>query len=189
MDQKLAQVLRLGQSDMVVHGVLIGAVFALFYGAIELSRALGRDRPSATIGLMLYANGCIFLCGAMLLDGFVTPQLARALLAAGERFSDAAGASCMLVSSCIQVLTKTGLVVMGAGMACWSAACRGGPVALMILGVVAGFLPPMLAILFGIRMDPHSLMLLVGAHGAWNLTAALFLWRTSRVPPGCNSGN
>lgn len=61
----------------------------------------------------------------------------------------------------------------------WSAASwneRSGR-ALAILGMVAGFLPPLLVMLAGMRVQPHLLMLLAAAQGAWNLSAAFFLWK------------
>jgi hypothetical protein len=68
---------------------------------------------------------------------------------------------------------------MGAGMLFWSAASwneRSGR-ALAVLGMVEGFLPPLLVMLAGMRVQPHLLMLLAAAQGAWSLSAAFFLWK------------
>jgi hypothetical protein len=181
--EKLDLIVQLGAADQVVHAVLIAAVAALLYGAIELSRALGRDRPSVAMGLASYGTGCVFLFGAMLLDGFVTPDIAARFAGGADGVLQAASVSFLVIWSCIQVLTKAGLLSMGLGMLFWSAACRGRQraVALAILGLVAGFLPPVVVILTGMRVQPHSLMLLAAAQGAWNVAAGVFLWRNAHA--------
>lgn len=181
--ESLDLIAQLAVQDGLVHAVLIGAVAMLLYGAVELCLALGLLRAPVAAGLAAYGIGCAFVVGAMLLDGFVTPQAALRLSGRGDALVQAAGASFVVVSSCIQVLTKAGLCGMGAGMLMWSAACWKLPSGrtLGVLGVLAGFLPPLAVALAGMRVQPHLLMLLAAAQGAWNLGAGIYLWKRANA--------
>lgn len=178
--ESLDLIAQLAWQDGLVHAVLIAAVAMLLYGAVELSLALGLLRAPVAAGLAAYGMGCAFVIGAMLLDGFVTPQAAMRLAGKGEAAVQAGAASFVIVSSCIQMLTKAGLCGMGTGMLMWSAASWKLPSArlLAVLGVFAGFLPPLLVALAGMRVQPHLLMLLAAGQGMWNVGAGAFLWNS-----------
>jgi hypothetical protein len=179
--ERLAMIAQLGPVDRLVHAVLIAVVFLLLFGAFELCRSLDAGRSLVAAGMAAYACGCACLVGAMLLDGFVTPDVAMRFARMGEGALLAAPPAFAVLSSCIQVLSKAGFCGMGIGMLSWSAACRGreGARVLGLLGVVAGFLPSLFMLFSGLRLNPHYLMMLVGAQGAWNIAASIFLWRRS----------
>jgi hypothetical protein len=171
-------IIQLGARDEIVHGLLIGAFGLLLYGVTELSLLLDARRPQVAAGLLAYVLGCASVIGAMLLDGFVTPQAALHISQAGGTLQDAS-ASFAVLSTCIQVLTKAGLCAMGAGMLLWSPACwnhRSGR-ALAVCGILAGFVPSVAVVMAGVRLQPHLLILLAAGHGLWNLSAAYLLWK------------
>jgi hypothetical protein len=177
--ERLDQIIQLGAQDELVHGVLIGVIGLLVYGVVDLSLALGIGRPLVAAGLAAYVLGCASVTGAMLLDGFVTPQAALRIWQQGATAMQGASPAFAVLGSCIQVLTKAGQCAMGVGMLAWSAASwnqRDARV-LALLGIVAGFLPPVLIALSGVRLQPHLLMWMAAAMGAWNLAAARHLWK------------
>lgn len=184
----LERIIQLGNQDELVHAFISIAVAALLYGAIELGLALGLSHAPTAFGLASYGAGCVFVIGAMLLDGFVTPMTAARLSQEGA-LAASAGPSWIVISASIQVLTKAGLCGIGTGMALLSAACwrRPGGRIVAVLGPLAGLLPPLAAVLMGARMNPHILLLMASAQGCWNLAAGAFLWRRraeARTPAG-----
>jgi hypothetical protein len=176
---RLDQLIRLGAQDELVHGVLIGVIGLLVYGVVELSLVLDMRRPVVTAGLVAYVLGCASVTGAMLLDGFVTPQAMLRISQQGAPAVEASMPALAVLASCIQVLTKAGQCAMGVGMLAWSAAAwnQRGARALAVLGIVAGFLPPVAVALSGVRLQPHLLMWMAAAMGVWNLAAARHLWK------------
>lgn len=171
----LAALVRLGDGAALVHGALFGVVGALLYGVTALALALGMRRPAVVFGLVCYALGCGAVGGAMLCDGFITPHLARVALVHGWA-NDATAPLFSLVAIAIQMLTKAGLVGMGAGMCCLSWANPRTTRLLAALALPAG-LATALAAASGLHMHPNSLMILTGLQALWYAGAALTLWR------------
>lgn len=171
----LAALARLGASAALVHGTLFIVIGGLLYGVTALALALGMRRPVVTFGLICHALGCAAVGGAMLCDGFVTPRLAQVALDHGWT-NDGGAALFSLIAITIQVLTKAGLIGMGAGMCClsWS-----GPRTTRLLAALAlpAGLCTAIAAASGLHMVPHSLLILTGLQALWYAGAALTLWR------------
>jgi hypothetical protein len=174
----LAALVRLGDGAARVHGALFVACGFLLYGVIALARTLDVRRPVIVFGVACHALGCAAVGGAMLGDGFITPRLARVALDQGWPH-DGTVAVFALVAIAIQVLTKAGLIGMGAGMCCLSWASPLSTRLLAALALPAG-LGTALAAASGLHMHPHSLMILTGVQALWYAGAALTLWRVSR---------
>lgn len=183
----LESLAHLGSRAALVHALLIGLVALLLFGVIDLADALGRARPRRRVGvgfgLALYGGGCAAVAGAMLLDGFVTAQLAARLLEHGAPVLDSAPAMFALVGSLIQALTKAGLVAMGVGMCALSAAAGRRSSWFVVAGPLAGLLPVLVAVASGMRLQPHVLFVLAAGQALWYLGAARTLW-TLRTRPG-----
>jgi hypothetical protein len=174
----LAALVRLGDAAARVHGALFVVTGLLLYGVTALAQALGPRRPVIVFGLVCHALGCAAAGGAMLCDGFVTPRLARVVLDQGWT-NGGTPALFALVAIAIQVLTKAGLIGMGAGMCCLSWASPRTTRLLAALALPAG-LGTALAAASGLHMHTHSLMLLTGVQALWYAGAALTLWRVTR---------
>jgi hypothetical protein len=174
----LAALVRLGDGAARVHGALFVVCGFLLYGVTALALALGTHRPVVVFGVICHALGCAAVGGAMLGDGFITPRLARAALDGGWPH-DATAALLTLIAIAIQLLTKAGLIGMGAGMCCLSWASPRATRLLAALALPAGA-GTALAAASGLHMHPHSLMLLTGVQALWYAGAALTLWRVSR---------
>jgi hypothetical protein len=179
--EKMAALARLGTSAALVHGALFGVVAVLLYGVTTLALALDARRPAVAFGLICHALGCGAVGGAMLLDGFITAPLAQAALDHGWP-ADATAASFALVSIGIQMLTKAGLVGMGAGMCCLSWSNARATRLLAALALPAG-LGTAFAAASGLRMHTHSLVLLTSLQALWYAGAALTLWRMRGTAP------
>jgi hypothetical protein len=182
-----AMVALLFHHPVVAHGTgYAGTLFVvcgfLLYGVIALALTLGPRRPVIAFGVACHALGCAAVGGAMLGDGFVTSRLAGVAIEQGWPH-DATAAAFSLIAIAIQVLTKAGLIGMGVGMCClsWASprAADGKCRLLAALALPAG-LGTALAAASGLRMHPHSLMLLTGVQALWYAGAALTLWRVSR---------
>ena len=178
----LAALVRLGDRAARVHGALFVACGFLLYGVIALAQTLGPRRTAIVSGVACHALGCAAVGGAMLGDGFITSRFARVAIEQGWPH-DATAAVFALLAIAIQVLTKAGLIGMGAGMCClsWASprAANGKCTLLAALALPAG-LGTALAAASGLHMHPHSLMLLTGVQALWYAGAALTLWRVSR---------
>lgn len=174
----LAALVRLGDRAARVHGALFVVCGFLLYGVTALALALGARRPVIVFGVICHALGCAAVGAAMLGDGFITPRLARVALDHGWPH-DGTAAVFSLIAIGIQVLTKAGLIGMGAGMCCLSWASPRTTRLLAALALPAG-LGTALAAASGLHMHPHSLMLLTGVQALWYAGAALTLRRVSR---------
>lgn len=166
-----------------VHAGLLGVLAVLSYGMLALARALGASRAPVACGVLAWVLGSAAMTGAMLLDGFVTPQLAARLLHTLETggralaFLEAAPVAFALLTVMIQVSTKAGFCAMGAGMAALSWAGRGQAPWFGCLGLFAGALPAFAYAASGISLGQHQLMLLVGCQGLWYAGAATWIAR------------
>lgn len=176
----------LGGRAALVHALLIGLVSLLLFGVIDLADALATAAPQHRVGvvfgLALYGGGCAAVTGAMLLDGFVTAQLAARLLAQGAAGHDAAPlpdnlpALFALLGCTIQVLTKAGLCGMGGGMCALSCMAGRRDRWFAAAGPLAGLLPAIVTVYSGAHLQPHLLLVLAACQALWYLAAARSLW-------------
>ena len=150
--------------DNQVHGILIALLAVLASTLAVLSDALD-ERSGA---LYVYRLGCVLLCVAMLLDGFVMPQLADAATALRP------------IGVTIQVFSKAGFIAHSAAMLLWSSTAWRRVRWFAVVGFLAA-VGPAAWILFGdLLLTPHSLMAIFAIHAAWYLSAAWVLYRFSR---------
>lgn len=156
-----AEMAQLAAMDNLVHGALIVLLAVLASALAVLSHALS-ERAGA---LHVYRLGCMLLGVAMLLDGFVTPQLV--------------GADSVLraIGVIIQTFSKAGLIAHCAAMLLWSYSAWRRMRSFAIVGAVAAVLPAA-SILFGsLRLTPHTLLMVFGIHAIWYLSVAWVLYR------------
>ncbi|NGZ86307.1 hypothetical protein [Duganella aceris] len=150
--------------DNQVHGTLILLLAVLASTLAVLSEALN-ERSGA---LYVYRLGCALLGVAMLLDGFVTPQLADAATALRP------------IGVTIQVFSKAGFIAQSAAILLWSCTAWRRVRWFAVVGLVAA-IAPAAWILFGdLLLVPRSLIAIFATHSAWYLSAAWVLYRFSR---------
>lgn len=186
--ESLAKLAELQLMDGVVHGVLMVMLAILAAGFTSFSVLLGRARPPVIAGLAAYAAGCCIVVAAMLLDGFVVPQLGVKFVAAPENDIQLVYIILRVIGTVIQVLTKAGLLAMCAALLAWSyalATMQGLPGSRWCAAVgAAGGLGSGLVIMFGnVLLTPGSLMAIFGIHSLWYFAAAGLLYQASRAAP------
>ena len=187
LQQSLMQLVALQRNDAIVHGGLIILLSMLAAGFAVFSAVLGMRRPAVLFAATAYGLGCCAMVAAMLFDGFVIPQLARALLAPPAAGADSALALMRAIGIAIQVLTKAGFLSMCAALAAWSLAlCTGNQISpwshwCAAAGIGAASLPSAYLLFADVRLAPASLMLIFGIHAVWNLAAALALYAPTPV--------
>lgn len=185
VQESLAKIVELQNMDGVVHGVLMLMLAILAAGFASFSVMLGRARPPVIAGLAAYVLGCCIVVGAMLLDGFVVPQLALKFVAAPENDVHVVYIILRVIGTVIQVLTKAGLLAMCAALLAWSyalATTQGLAGSRWCAAVgAAGGLGSGLFIMFGnVLLTPASLMVIFGIHSLWNFGVAGLLYESSR---------
>ena len=175
-----AQLVALGPMDRIVHGALMLVVFGLVWGLAVFSIRRGFTRPTVLAGFIAYAVGALAWIGAALIDGFLTPALARHFIGAPTDAQTAATNLLLLCAIAIQILTKLGLVAISIGILKWSAGLLlspGAPRTVGIIGLVAGILPPAAVLISGVQLSPHSLGVIVIIQAAWYVGIAILLIR------------
>ncbi|MGJ9416452.1 hypothetical protein ACHAC9_01615 [Massilia sp. CMS3.1] len=185
VQESLTQLVSLQFMDGVVHGGLMVMLAMLAGGFAVFSGLLGRRRVPVIVAMAAYSLGCCIVVGAMLLDGFVVPQLARQFVAASEREIEVMYIVLRVMGTMIQVLTKAGLLAMCAAFLAWSYALASAPDWpwsrwCAALGVMAGLFPGLFILIADVRLAPLNLMAIFGVHSIWNLGAAALLVRSGR---------
>ncbi|CAN7260682.1 hypothetical protein LJR289_001091 [Pseudoduganella sp. LjRoot289] len=188
--ESLARIAALQARDGLVHGVLIVMLAVLAGGLYMFGALLGGRRPAVVAAMAAYLGACCALVAAMLMDGFVVPQLARQFLAAPQADIDMAHLVLRVIGIFIQVLSKAGLLMMCAALLAWSYALatsawlprrwRWGAG----LGFVAGLAPAVYLCAADMRLSPASLMAIFACHALWNILAATMLYRLSSEQHG-----
>ncbi len=185
VEESLAQLISLQLMDGVVHGGLIVMLAVLAAGFAVFSRLLGQRRAPVIVAMAAYGVGCFIVVGAMLLDGFVVPQLARQFINTPQGEVDVVYIVLRVIGTIIQVLTKAGLLAMCAAFLAWSYALASVPEWpwsrwCATLGAAAGLFPGLFILVVDVRLTPGSLIAIFGVHSIWNLAVAALLVRSSR---------
>jgi hypothetical protein len=187
VQQTLMQLAALQRMNGVVHGGLIVLLGVLAAGFAVFSTTLGIRRPAVLFAATAYGLGCCSMVAAMLFDGFVIPQLARALIAPPATGADAALALMRAIGVAVQVLTKAGFLSMCIALGAWShALCTGHRISYWAswcaaIGAGAALLPSAYILFADVRLAPASLMAIFAIHAVWNLAAALVLYAPPQV--------
>lgn len=170
----LAAMASLETQDETVHGLLI-LMFAIFAGSHAVfSHLLGATRPAVLLAMTAYGTGCILLIGAMLLDGFVTPQLAARFITAPEALARQVQVALAGIGTVIQVLSRAGLLAIGGAFVAFAVALATGTPCLRharllaVIGLLAGLLPAVFVLFGGVHLAPGNLMVIFAAQCAWH---------------------
>ncbi len=150
--------------DNQVHGTLIVLLAVLASALAVLSEALN-ERSGA---LYVYRLGCVLLGVAMLLDGFVTPQLANA------------AAALRPIGVTIQVFSKAGFIAQSAAILLWSCTAWRRVRWFAVVGLVAAAVPAAWILFGDLLLVPRNLMVIFATYAAWYLSAAWVLYGFNR---------
>lgn len=78
-----AQVESVARTTIIVHSIALFALPFLFIGGLGISRRVGWDSWGAVAALIFYGFALVAMMNAIVIDGLVTPGLARAVVKAG----------------------------------------------------------------------------------------------------------
>jgi hypothetical protein len=126
--------------DRLVHGGLITLEVVMAVGLIRLSARLGLQRLSVMTGAFVFTLGTVVMTVPALLDGFVSPDLARLCSPAQSFCHDSVSGVVALISLMIQDFTRCALIAQAAAIFFWSLALvtdRGAARLVGLLGLLA----------------------------------------------------
>jgi len=192
--EAIAKIRDLQTADKLVHGALITIVIAFGFAMSMLADCLGNARLAVRAGQNCYAMGVFAMVGAMLIDGFVIPDVATTL-ATGSIGIEAISDVVMRFGGVqIQILTKFGLLATALAIGLFSVALFRDN-AWARASAVIGFLGCAVTIIWitvlGVTLTPHSLRLVFGTQAVWYASIAVIA-SMQMVPldvaEGCDSG-
>ena len=181
-----AQVESVARMTIVVHSIALFALPFLFIGGLGISRRIGWDSPAAVAALVFFGFALAAMMNAIVIDGLVTPGLARAMVKAG---SDQAAAwkvalnhNGLLDGAFMNVF----LLASSLAIALWSVAIvRTGAVA-RVIGIL-GFLlsaGTIIALVTGLLgRNLHLFLLVLVGQAIWFLSNGVQLCRSNETEP------
>lgn len=159
-----------------MHGAVI-ALYVVLAGCHAVFAAmLGAQRPPVLVAMTAYLAGCGLLTGAMLLDGFVTPQLAHLYLTATETRALQMNVTLAAISVGIQVLTRAGVLALSLGFVAFGWALAPQRRGLAAIAVLAGVLPAGYMLMSAVWLGPSNLVALFAPQAAWHAAMAWALY-------------
>lgn len=177
----LHAVAEVGTADRLVHGILVGVIFAMIFSFTVYT--LGRSRLYlAALAWVGFFAGNLCVTGAALTDGFFVPAFAERYLRAVPVDATPGLAILNAAAVAIQVLTKFGFLAICLATLCWSIdLCldRGRDRGIGLLGIAASIAVAAL-LSFGGNVNVHSLLLIIGLQATWYLAVS---YRMINPPP------
>lgn len=170
---------------VAVHALAIASLPLSYLGLLLLSRSLGGVTVLAA--LVVYGLGGLAGMMAAAVGGFVTPELAREVLAAEPAARDAWHPLLEYNHMLNQAFASVLVVASSAAIVLWSAAITRGRVIarwLGVYGLVAGPLTILALVSGRLRLDVHGFGLVVLVQSVWFVAAGVCLWRapSARAP-------
>lgn len=117
----LASIASLAGRDALVHGVVIAAIAGLTAGTLAWWRLRDERGITGVCAVVAYVLGAMFLVGAGIVDGFVTPAIAQHGLVGG---AEARAIALELLAASLAVImacTKAALTAIAVAIALFSA--------------------------------------------------------------------
>ncbi len=182
--QGLNNIIAITATDQWVHGALMAIVVLFAVGFSGFAWRLGIDHPAVMAGWLSYLFGCLALILAVLIGGFIVPDIARSFGAAMQTHPaayDLIAFSGML----IQGLTKTGFVMTGFAFVMWAHALahhKGGARIIAAVAILTGGLSAAYVLSSPAAFNPRTLFWFFVAQMAWNMTVAFWMIRGLKRP-------
>lgn len=182
----VAEMADMGPLSGAVHGLMVATSIAMIFGLQGYTRGLPRGRTLAEAALCTYAVGVVAMFLAVLMSGWIAPELAgRYAGASGERLEGLRGLL-LFAGTMNQACAKIGSVAYAVAIVLWSlplATRRGAGAAAIstgVLGLVLGTATA-LAIPFGLlKLDVHGMLAVVAWQGVWSAAIGFQLLRRRR---------
>ncbi len=162
----------------VIYGGMLAATLLCVFGFAGLAARLGADSSRARLGFTAYVAGAALLAAAMIIRGFVFPDLALRYTGANEPDTRLFLALLSLGLAASDVLARLAVIATAGAMVVWSLALLERRREAFAVGVAgeALALVPLLAFAAGmIHLDLAGFRLVIGAQAAWSLAVAWVL--------------
>ena len=163
---------------VAAHALSVVSMPVLFLGALALSRRLASPDRLALAALVVYGFALAAVLVAAVVDGFVVPSLARAIMTAPPPATEEwriAHYNGLLNQSFARVF----LVASSTSIVLWSVSIlrsRTLAPSVAIYGLLVG--PAVIAaVVSGLRLDPHGAGSLILAQSLWFIVVGTLLWR------------
>ena len=161
-----------------VHALAIMSLPVLFLGALALSRRIVSPDRLALAALVVYGFALVAVLVAAVVDGFVVPSLAREIMTAPPPATEEwriAHYNGLLN----QWFARVFLIGSSISIILWSASIlrtRALAPGVAIYGLIVG--PAVIiAVVSGLRLDPHGAGLLILGQSVWFIIAGILLWK------------
>lgn len=179
-----AQVESIARTMIAVHSLALISLPLLFLGACGLSRAVGSNNWLGVAGLVIYGFAGVAMMNAVILDGLVTPGLARAI--ANAAADKAVGWKIALNHNVLldQAFMSVFLVASSVAIALWSLAIvRRSALAwgLGIFGFSLGVATVTGQLTGWLAQYPHIFGIVLIGQAIWFTTAGVQLYRSKTV--------
>jgi len=172
---------------ITVHSLALVALPLWFIGAYGLSRRVSPSNLIGVVGLVIYGFALLAMMNAVVIDGLVTPGLARAILNAAPdktiEWKIAFNHNVLLDQAFMNVF----LVASSAAIALWSSVivCRGTLArAIGIFGCLLGAATLMGQFAGWLGRNPHVFGLVLIGQAAWFFSAGVQLCRSKNGKTG-----
>src|SRR5947209_16736315 len=168
-----------------VHALAVVSLPVLFLGALALSRRVESPDRLALAALVVYGFALTAVLVAAVVDGFVVPSLAREIMSAAPPTREAWRIALYYNGFLNQAFARVFFVASSTSIVLWSTSIlRTQALApgVAIYGLLVG--PAVvIAIVSGLRLDPHGAGLLVLGQSLWFIVVGILLWKLKEKQP------
>ena len=170
-----ASLARSAVADRWVHGIIAATLTILTTGMLAFAGRLGFKKPHVALGSVASMLSLMFICLAVMLDGFVAPALAERCGIPSATCGLPLVSLLQFGAAQIEFLTRFGLFSFATAAACFAVDLlvrQGGSRVVGSVGVLVALIQ--FALLFGsdARLTPHSLGIMVVLQAGWYLSVA-----------------
>lgn len=163
-----------------VHGMVAAAMTVMTALMLGLAVRLDLTRPHILLGAVSSGLALIMICLAVLLDGFVAPELSIGCATSGGDCAGSVQALLRYGGLQIEFMTRFGLLALASATGVWAGDLFFRTDGTRVFGAVGLFsaIVQFGLLGFGGRLDPHSLTLIVAAQAVWYTSVgAIILFR------------
>ena len=169
-----------------VHALAVVSLPFLFLGALALSLRLASPDRLALAALVVYGFALAAVLVAAVIDGFVVPNIVREMIATAPPGTEEWRIALSYNGFLNQSFARVFLVASSTSIVLWSVSILTHRTLASTVAVYGLFVGPavIIAVLSGIRLEPHGAGLLILGQSIWFVSVGTLLWRFKPVTNG-----
>src|SRR3984893_15030387 len=162
-----------------VHALAVASLPVMFLGALALSRRLASPDRLGIAALVVFSFALAAVLVAAVVDGFVVPSLAREIMTTAPPATEGWRIALYYNGFLNQSFARVFLVASSTSIVLWSASILRSRTLAPAVAIYGLLVPPavVVAVVSGIRLDPHGAGLLILGQSIWYIMAGALLWR------------